>query len=63
MIERANRGVVASVRRSVVDVRFGDRLPPIHTLLRAGKDARIAVEVLMHLDQHHVRGFIRPLPA
>ena len=33
-----NLGEVVSVRGSVVDVRFGTRLPPIYTLLRAGKD-------------------------
>ena len=53
---RPNQGVVTSVHGSVVDVRFDDRLPPIYTLLRAGKDARISIEVLMQLDAHHVRG-------
>jgi len=48
--------VVASVRGSVVDVRFAGSLPPIYTLLRAGKEGRIAIEVLMQLDVHHVRG-------
>ena len=52
----SNYGVVASVRGSVVDVRFEDRLPAIYTLLRAGTDAEIAIEVLMQLDAHHVRG-------
>src|SRR6202167_1518800 len=51
-----NFGVVTSVRGSVVDVRFEDRLPPIYSLLRAGTDAQIAVEVLMQLDVSHVRG-------
>src|SRR5277367_1424687 len=49
-------GIVTSVRGSVVDVRFDDRLPPIYSLLRAGKDAEVAVEVLMQLDAQHVRG-------
>ena len=53
---RANLGVVTSVRGSVVDVRFDESLPPIYSLLRAGKDARVAIEVLMHLDGRHVRG-------
>ena len=35
--ERANYGVVTSVRGSVVDVRFEGSLPPIYSLLRAGK--------------------------
>src|SRR5277367_2755839 len=52
----SNHGVVTAVRGSVVDVRFDDRLPPIYSLLRAGIDARIAVEVLMQLDARHVRG-------
>src|SRR5277367_3822425 len=53
---RVNMGAVASVRGSVVDVRFENRLPPIYTLLRAGKDSRIAIEVLMQLDANHIRG-------
>ena len=51
-----NRGTVRSVRGSVVDVRFERRLPAIYSLLHAGKDARIAIEVLTQLDAHHVRG-------
>src|SRR3984957_13685984 len=54
--EHSNHGVVTSVRGSVVDVRFDDRLPPIYSLLRAGKEAQIAIEVLMQLDAHHIRG-------
>ena len=54
--EHSNHGVVTSVRGSVVDVRFEDSLPPIYTLLRAGKEAQVAIEVLMQLDAHHVRG-------
>jgi F-type H+-transporting ATPase subunit beta len=53
--DSTNRGTVASVRGSVVDVRFENRLPPIYTLLRAGTDASIAIEVLKHLDEHHIR--------
>ena len=52
----SNHGVITSVRGSVVDVRFDDGLPPIHTLLYAGKEARVAIEVLMQLDVHHIRG-------
>jgi len=54
--ESPNRGVVVAVRGSVVDVRFDNHLPPIHTLLRAGKDAEIAIEVMMQIDDCHVRG-------
>ncbi len=51
-----NLGVVTSVRGSVVDVRFADSLPPIYSLLRAGPDEKIAIEVLMQLDDRTVRG-------
>src|ERR1700678_1096649 len=54
--QHSNRGVVTSVRGSVVDVRFEDNLPPIYSLLRTGKDAAIAIEVLIQLDDHRVRG-------
>jgi len=52
----SNYGVITSVRGSVVDVRFEDSLPPIYSLLRAGKEAQVEIEVLMQLDGHHVRG-------
>jgi len=52
----SNRGTVVSVRGSVVDVHFDAHLPAIYTLLRAGNQGRIAIEVLMQLDVHHVRG-------
>ena len=51
-----NQGTVVSVRGSVVDVRFDQQLPAIYSLLRAGKDGRIAIEVLAQLDAHRVRG-------
>jgi F-type H+-transporting ATPase subunit beta len=51
-----NRGVVVAVRGSVVDARFDAVLPPIYSLLRAGKDGRIAIEVLSQIDSRQVRG-------
>src|SRR5579863_6247107 len=51
-----NLGVVASVRGSVVDVRFDEHLPPIYSVLRAGADRRVVVEVLAQRDARHVRG-------
>jgi F-type H+-transporting ATPase subunit beta len=53
---KVNRGVVLSVRGSVVDVRFEEHLPPIYSLLRAGEGGRVVIEVLAHRDMHHVRG-------
>ena len=52
----SNIGVVTSVRGSVVDARFEHHLPPIYSLLHAGKEPRVSIEVLMQLDEHHVRG-------
>ena len=52
----ANSGVVVSVRGSVVDVRFDGHLPPIHSVLRAGKERNIVIEVLAQRDARHVRG-------
>ena len=52
----ANVGTVFSVRGSVVDVRFEARLPPINSLLRAGEDGRVLIEVLAQIDDHRVRG-------
>ncbi|SMP43100.1 ATP synthase alpha/beta family, beta-barrel domain [Neorhodopirellula lusitana] len=54
--QSVNRGVVASVRGSVVDVRFDTDLPPIHSVLRAGDEEEIVIEVLAQRDAHHVRG-------
>jgi len=52
----ANPGAVVSVRGSVVDIRFENHLPPIYSLLRAGQEGQIAIEVLAQLDTHRVRG-------
>jgi F-type H+-transporting ATPase subunit beta len=52
----ANTGVVVSVRGSVVDARFDQRLPPIHTVLYAGAEDRIVIEVMAHRDARRVRG-------
>ncbi|MEE4279811.1 MAG: F0F1 ATP synthase subunit beta [Halieaceae bacterium] len=49
-------GLVASVRGSVVDIHFHDHLPPIYSVLRAGTEEQIVIEVLAHLDAHRARG-------
>jgi F-type H+/Na+-transporting ATPase subunit beta len=51
-----NLGTVVSVRGSVVDIRFEARLPPINSLLSAGKDGRVLIEVLAQIDEQRVRG-------
>jgi len=54
--DHANIGAVSSVRGSVVDVRFDKRLPPIYSVLRAGPEKQIVIEVLTQLDARRVRG-------
>ncbi|HNY11245.1 MAG TPA: F0F1 ATP synthase subunit beta [Candidatus Wallbacteria bacterium] len=51
----SNQGTVAAIRGSVVDVYFENGLPPIYSLLRAGFEGRIAIEVLAQLDANRVR--------
>jgi len=46
----ASNGKVISVRGSVVVVCFENNLPPIYTLLHTGKDKKISIEVLTHLE-------------
>lgn len=51
-----NLGTVVSVRGSVVDIVFEERLPPIHSLLHTGTENQTAIAVFSQLDAHHVRG-------
>ncbi len=51
-----NVGQVVSVRSSVVDVRFPQHLPPIHTRLVAQYSEPIVLEVVAHVSQDVVRG-------
>ena len=51
-----NTGRVLSVRGSVVDARFPERLPEVHHLLRTGEDGAMHIEVLHQLDEQTVRG-------
>lgn len=39
-----------------VDVVFGEQLPPIYSVLRAGDEREIVIEVLAQHDARHVRG-------
>ncbi len=55
-VHLVNCGVVVSVRGSVVDIRFDEHLPAIYTVLRAGVEKQIVIEVLAQLDGHRVRG-------
>src|ERR1017187_9968676 len=55
-VNPTNLGSVASVRGSVVDIRFDGHLPPIYSMLRAGAGKQIVIEVLAQRDARHVRG-------
>ncbi len=48
-------GTVVSVRGSVIDARFTDALPGVNSLLRAGDDDEVALEVATLLDSQTVR--------
>ncbi|MDX1619134.1 MAG: F0F1 ATP synthase subunit beta [Balneolaceae bacterium] len=50
-----NRGWVHSIRGSVVDVRFDNRLPELQSQLQTQTDPEIVVEVTAHLDERTVR--------
>ncbi len=52
----SNSGVIISVRGSVVDIGFDEHLPPIYSVLRAGAEQQIVIEVLAQLDVRRVRG-------
>ena len=52
----ANLGAVVAVRGSVVDVHFAQRLPPINSVLRAGAESQIVIEVRTQLNARCVRG-------
>ncbi|MGH7142680.1 MAG: F0F1 ATP synthase subunit beta [Planctomycetota bacterium] len=49
-------GRIVSVRSSVVDAQFLHGLPPIHTMMYAGEDRRIRIEVQTQINQATVRG-------
>ncbi len=52
----SNLGTVVSVRGSVVDVRFSQRLPSYLHRLNAGEDGSVVIEVIAHLNAEVVRG-------
>ena len=54
----SNVGVVVSVRGSIVDIRLDVHVPPIHSVLRAGDEERIVIEVPAQLDACRVRGIV-----
>ena len=54
--DTVNNGTVVSVRGSIVEARFDEHLPAINTVLLAGPEGQIVIEVLAQSDERHVRG-------
>jgi len=52
----ANRGTITSVRGSIVEAHFPDRLPSMYHLLSAGGENEIKIEVVILLNSKTVRG-------
>jgi F-type H+-transporting ATPase subunit beta len=64
-------GSVVSMRGGIVDIRFENHMPPIHSLLRTGNEEEIVLEVLSQLGGGVVRaialtptqGLVRGMPV
>ena len=50
-----NQGKVIAIRGSIVDVLFLNSLPEPHSLLKAGTNKRVALEVMTYLSSNLVR--------
>ena len=53
---RVSQGVITAIRGTVVDARFDGKLPKVYSLLRAGDNSQIIIEVMEQLDSRTVRG-------
>ncbi len=53
--QTSNFGTIVSVRGSVVDAHFNTQLPAIYSVLRAGNEEAIVMEVLAQIDEQRVR--------
>lgn len=51
----SNQGSIVSIRGSVVDIVFPDRLPEQNNLLKAGTNERVALEVITYISSEIVR--------
>lgn len=49
-------GSIQAVRGTVVDVHFEKQLPPLFSRLKTGKDNKIVIEVINHLNPNVIRG-------
>jgi F-type H+-transporting ATPase subunit beta len=51
----ASYGIVMSIRGSVVEAQFDNKLPAIYSVLHAGEEDAIVMEVLAQIGEHRVR--------
>jgi F-type H+/Na+-transporting ATPase subunit beta len=51
-----HKGSIISVRGSVVDASFPQHLPPLHSVLKAGDNLQVVIEVMTHLNGETIRG-------
>ena len=49
-------GKIATVRGSVVDIEFSERLPSINSLIQTGENGSVIIEAAVHLNENQVRG-------
>jgi F-type H+-transporting ATPase subunit beta len=49
-------GTIQAVRGTVVDVHFEGQLPPLFSRLETGRDGKVVIEVINHLNKNVVRG-------
>jgi F-type H+/Na+-transporting ATPase subunit beta len=54
--DKKNIGTILSIRSSVVEAHFPDRLPGLNNVLLAGENGQIVIEVLTHVDTSTIRG-------
>ena len=52
----SQKGIIQSVRGSVVDIRFEEDIPGIYTMLRTGNEGEVVIEVLSQRSGNVVRG-------
>ena len=55
----ANAGTVVSIRGSVVDIKFDERLPPIYSVLRAGTQGQIIIRCAAAVGVRRQGGTVR----
>ena len=51
-----NRGTIAAIRGSVIDVYFPEKLPGISNRLDSEGNSKAVIEVMTHLNSNVIRG-------